>query len=127
MMTSISIALTKLEGANIVDIGGKKCVCIPVEDNRIFISNRGQAYLSLSMYPYRAGEAPNNNTHYLKRQKTKGEEKEAYQKAPIVGYGREFGDKKEWGNSAEGHDGNRNYNNESLNINSGNPAEDLPF
>lgn len=126
-MHGINIALTKLAGASIQNINGAECVCIPVEENNIFVTNRGQAYLSLNMYPYEEGEGKNNNTHFLKRNKPKNVSREAYQNYPVVGYAKEFGDNK------PKHYNRNNCQQRSYNApapsgaDMGNPTEDLPF
>lgn len=126
MMHSLNLALTKLEGASVHKIEGKDCICIPIEDNRLFVSGRGHIYLGLSMYPYSEGEEKNNNTHYIKRSKPKDISREAYQRFPVIGYGREFGDSQF--KAGENNSGKyQGRSSESSNTGNGNPADDLPF
>ena len=68
---TISIHLSKLNDVSIVDVRGKKCVVIPVEENGIYISPKGTVVLSYFMS--KMFEEKYGNTHVLKRKLTKEE------------------------------------------------------
>ena len=68
---TISIHLSKLNDVSVVDVRGKKCVVIPVEDNGIYISPQGTIVLSYFMS--KMYEVKYGNTHVLKRKLTKEE------------------------------------------------------
>ena len=72
---TISIHLSKLNDVSVVDVRGKKCVVIPVEENGIYISPKGTIVLSYFMS--KMFEEKYGNTHVLKRKLTK----EEYQKS----------------------------------------------
>ena len=60
----LKLDLTKLCGAQIVEVQGRKCVVLPVDDNGIFLSQRGSAYLDLNIRESR--EVKYGQTHYAK-------------------------------------------------------------
>ena len=63
----MTLALTKLPGAELVeDERGKKCVRIPVEENDIFLTEKGGAYISFVMWLNRNGADQKGNTHTVK-------------------------------------------------------------
>lgn len=89
---SIQVDLAKLSGAQVTDINGKRCVVVPVEENEIFISTRGAAYLSLSA---NACTAPKyGESHLVKRRLSKDSfarmSKEERNAMPILGSMKEF-------------------------------------
>ena len=45
----LKLDLNKLCGVQVIDVQGKKCVVLPVDDNGIFLSQRGAAYLDLNI------------------------------------------------------------------------------
>lgn len=72
---TVSIHLSKLNDVSLVDVRGKKCVVIPVEENGIYVSPKGTIVLSYFMS--KMFEEKYGNTHVLKRKLTK----EEYQKS----------------------------------------------
>jgi hypothetical protein len=60
----LKLDLTKMCGVQVVDVQGKKCVVIPVDDNGIFLSQRGAAYLDLNVREAR--EVKYGQTHFVK-------------------------------------------------------------
>ena len=58
----LKLDLTKLCGTQIVEVQGRKCVVLPVDDNGIFLSQRGSAYLDLNIRESR--EVKYGQTHY---------------------------------------------------------------
>ena len=60
----LKLDLTKLCGAQIVEVQGRKCVVLPVDDNGIFLSQRGAAYLDLNIRECR--EVKYGQTHFAK-------------------------------------------------------------
>lgn len=60
----LKLDLTKLCGTQIVEVQGRKCVVLPVDDNGIFLSQRGSAYLDLNIRESR--EVKYGQTHYAK-------------------------------------------------------------
>lgn len=85
---TISIHLSKLNDVSVVDVRGKKCVVIPVEENGIYISPKGTIVLSYFMS--KMFEEKYGNTHVLKRKLTKEEYKnstaEERKRTPDGGY-----------------------------------------
>lgn len=85
---TIGIQLNKLNGCSVVDVRGKKCVMIPVEENGIYISEKGTIVLSYFMTKMK--EESWGKTHSLKRKLTKEEyrtwSKEQKDNNPIAGY-----------------------------------------
>ena len=85
---TVGIHLNKLNGASVVDVRGKKCVVIPVEENGIYISDKGTIVLSYFMSKLQ--EEKWGKTHSLKRKLTKEEyktwTKEQKDNNPIAGY-----------------------------------------
>lgn len=80
--------LNKLNDVSVVDVRGRKCVIVPVDENKIYISEKGTVVLSLFMSPMREGQW--GKTHTLKRKLNKGEyntlTKEQRDNNPVVGY-----------------------------------------
>ena len=65
----VKLDLAKLCNAQVVDVQGKKCVVIPVDDNGIFLSQKGGIYLDLVA---RENTEPKyGQTHYIKRNVSK--------------------------------------------------------
>ena len=60
----LKLDLAKLCNVQVIDVQGKKCVVLPVEDNGIFLSQRGAAYLDLNIRESR--EVKYGQTHYAK-------------------------------------------------------------
>ena len=60
----LKLDLNKLCGVQVIDVQGKKCVVIPVDDNGIFLSQRGAAYLDLNIRECR--EVKYGQTHFAK-------------------------------------------------------------
>lgn len=60
----LKLDLAKLCGAQIVEVQGRKCVVLPVDDNGIFLSQRGAAYLDLNIRESR--EVKYGQTHFAK-------------------------------------------------------------
>lgn len=60
----LKLDLTKLCGAQIIEVQGKKSVVLPVDDNGIFLSQRGAAYLDLNIRESR--EVKYGQTHFAK-------------------------------------------------------------
>ena len=60
----LKLDLNKLCGVQVIDVQGKKCVVLPVDDNGIFLSQRGAAYLDLNIRESR--EVKYGQTHYAK-------------------------------------------------------------
>lgn len=65
----VKLDLAKLCNVQAVDVQGKKCVVIPVDDNGIFLSQKGGIYLDLVA---RENTEPKyGQTHYIKRNVSK--------------------------------------------------------
>lgn len=60
----LKLDLNKLCGVQVIDVQGKKCVVLPVDDNGIFLSQRGAAYLDLNIRECR--EVKYGQTHFAK-------------------------------------------------------------
>jgi hypothetical protein len=60
----LKLDLAKLCGAQIIEVQGKKSVVLPVDDNGIFLSQRGAAYLDLNIRESR--EVKYGQTHFAK-------------------------------------------------------------
>lgn len=60
----LKLDLAKLCGSQIVEVQGRKCVVLPVDDNGIFLSQRGAAYLDLNIRESR--EVKYGQTHFAK-------------------------------------------------------------
>lgn len=60
----LKIDLAKLCGTQVIDVQGKKSVVIPVDDNGIFISQRGAVYLDFNIRESR--EVKYGQTHFAK-------------------------------------------------------------
>lgn len=65
----VKLDLAKLCNAQVVDVQGRKCVVIPVDDNGIFLSQRGSIYLDL--VARENAEPKYGQTHYIKRNVSK--------------------------------------------------------
>lgn len=85
---TINIHLNKLNDVSVVDVRGRKCVVIPVDDNGIYISEKGTIVLSYFMSKMQ--EEKWGKTHSLKRKLTKDEyktwTKEQKDNNPVAGY-----------------------------------------
>lgn len=85
---TISIHLNKLTDVSMVDVRGRKCVVIPVDDNGIYISEKGTVVLSLFMSKMQ--EERWGKTHSLKRKLAKDDyksmTKEQRDNNPVVGF-----------------------------------------
>lgn len=85
---TVGIHLNKLNDVSVVDVRGRKCVVIPVDNNGIYISDKGTIVLSYFMT--RMPEEKWGKTHTLKRKLTKDEykswTKEQKDNNPIAGY-----------------------------------------
>lgn len=85
---TISIHLNKLTGVSVVENGGKKSVMIPVDENGIYISERGTIVLSYFMSKMQ--EEKWGKTHCLKRKMSKDEylksTREQRDNMPVGGY-----------------------------------------
>lgn len=82
----VSICLSKFKNAVILDTKRKKvkCIVIPIEENNIFISKKGLAYLNLYANPYEIVEE-DGYTHELVL--AKRQNKSPYKsKKKIMGY-----------------------------------------
>lgn len=86
---TVSVYLNRLTNATLQDFNGKKCMVIPIEDNNIYISDKGTVMLSMFMEKL---NTPNDygKTHFLRRKVTKAELSsmtvEQKNKLPILGY-----------------------------------------
>lgn len=60
----LKLDLAKLCNVQVIDVQGKKCVVLPVDDNGIFLSQRGAAYLDLILRECR--EVKYGQTHFAK-------------------------------------------------------------
>ena len=85
---TVNIHLNKLKDASVVDVRGRKCIVIPVDDNGIYISEKGTIVLSYFMS--KLPEEKWGKTHMLKRKLTKDEykswTKEQKDNNPVAGY-----------------------------------------
>lgn len=85
---TISIQLNKLNDVSVVDVRGRKCVVVPVNENGIYISEKGTIVLSFFMSKMR--EEQWGKTHTLKRKLNKEEyntwTKEQRDNNPVAGY-----------------------------------------
>lgn len=85
---TINIQLSKLNGVNVVEVKGQKCVSIPIDSNGIYVSDKGTIYLSFFMSKMK--EKKWDKTHCLKRKLTKEEyanwTKEQKEEHPVLGY-----------------------------------------
>lgn len=85
---TINIQLNKLSDVSVVDVRGRKCVVIPVDENGIYISDKGTIVLSYFMSKMQ--EEKWGKTHSLKRKLTKEEyktwTKEQKDNNPVAGY-----------------------------------------
>ena len=46
---TVSVYLNRLTNATLQDFNGKKCMVIPIEDNNIYISDKGTVMLAMFM------------------------------------------------------------------------------
>ena len=69
---TVSVYLNRLTNATLQDFNGKKCMVIPIEDNNIYISDKGTVMLAMFMEKL---NTPNDygKTHFLRRKVTKAE------------------------------------------------------
>lgn len=69
MNLSIKINLTRIKGANLVNLKGKtdavkQCVVLPVEDCGLFVGEKG-VYIDIVAIPYK--EPKHDQTHFIKQ------------------------------------------------------------
>ena len=85
---TVNIHLNKLKDTSVVDVRGRKCVVIPVDDNGIYISEKGTIVLSYFMS--KLPEEKWGKTHMIKRKLTRDEykfwTKEQKDNNPVAGY-----------------------------------------
>lgn len=65
----VKLDFSKLCGVQVVDVQGRKCVVIPVNDNSIFLSQKGGIYLDL--LAKENAEPKYGQTHFIKRSVSK--------------------------------------------------------
>lgn len=65
----VKLDFSKLCGVQVVDVQGRKCVVMPVDDNGIFISQKGGIYLDL--LAKENAEPKYGQTHFIKRSVSK--------------------------------------------------------
>ena len=75
MNYNVKLNLAKLIGAKLAKVSGKPAVIIPVEDNEIFLSEKGGAYLDLAAW---YNEEQKYDQLYSLAIKPKGAEKSTY-------------------------------------------------
>lgn len=85
---SVNLNLGTLNNVEVVEYKGKQCVIIPVDENGIFLSEKGGKYLPFIMSPL--SEMKWGKTHTFKRKLTR-DEYQRFTKAqkdamPVVGY-----------------------------------------
>lgn len=101
---TIGIHLNKLNDVSVVDVRGRKCVVIPVEENGIYISEKGTIVLSYFMSKMK--EEAWGKTHSLKRKLTKEEyktwTKEQRENNPVAGYFEPWKPREGYGNNNGG-------------------------
>jgi hypothetical protein len=128
---TVNIHLNKLKDTSVVDVRGRKCVVIPVDDNGIYISEKGTIVLSYFMS--KLPEEKWGKTHMLKRKLTKDEykswTKEQKDNNPVAGYFEPW-------KPREGGYANNNYTpqtpatpsyNNNVGIGSSDDLSDMPF
>lgn len=77
----VKLMLHKMGNPEIAEVNGRRCVCLPVDENEIFINDKGGMYMSFD-FTFSPGQW--GNTHILKVSK-RGIPKEDRIKRPIVG------------------------------------------
>lgn len=88
---NIKLDLKKLKNVFVKDIQGStrtvQCLCIPIKDNRLFVSERGSVYLDLQASPLR--EMRYGQSHFVKpvvgKDNWKAMSEEERKAIPIVG------------------------------------------
>lgn len=127
---TVSLYLNRLKNVDIIDVKGKKCVVIPVEDNGIYISQKGTMVLSYFMSKMYE-EDKYGHSHVLKRKLSKDEYKtmspEDRKKVPDGGY---FSPYKSQGgySQGQGYSAPQSPTNPSTQKGgNGNNINDLPF
>lgn len=122
---NLKLDLSKLKNACVKELKGKngnvKCLIIPVEDNKLFISEKtGSIYFDCTCTEMVAPKY--DQTHFIKRRYTKEEfyqlDQEERKNIPIIG---NLSPQKEWGNN------NTPTNSYPTNNNKGNDDGDLPW
>ena len=124
---NIKIDLKKLRNAECLDnVNGKgKCIVIPVEDNEIFLSERGAAYLQLNAREMK--QQKYGQTHFIKWQASKkmyaSLPEEEKKNIPILG---QMSPQATPGqqNNGGGYSNNQSY---STPVQTSTPSSDLPF
>lgn len=122
---TVNIHLNKLKDVSVVDVRGRKCVVIPVDDNGIYISEKGTIVLSYFMSKMK--EESWGKTHSLKRKLTKEEyktwTKEQKDNNPIAGYFEPWKPREGYNNGGYAPQAS----NPAPTYNGGNGIGDLPF
>lgn len=118
---TIGLQLNKLNDVSVVDVRGRKCVVIPVEENGIYISEKGT--IVLSFYMTKMNEEKWGKTHALKRRLNREEylsmTKAQRDSTPIVGYFEPYRSKED--DSSYALEQPKRYNNSNDDLNG------LPF
>ena len=126
---TLGVQLDKLKNVSVVDVRGKKCVLIPVEDNKIYISQKGTVVLSLFMSKLK--EEAWGKTHSFKRKLTKDEfktlTKEQKDANPIVGYFEPWRPREDYNNNSSGYAPQAPSPAHDYDGNNGGGVGDLPF
>lgn len=83
---SIKLNLAKLENVGIANLTGnsgeKKCIVIPIEDNKIFVSDKG---IYLDLLAIATAKSPYGDTHFLKRSLSKEEREKERETGERIG------------------------------------------
>ena len=90
-MLKSKVDLSKLQGAVVANLGKakKKCLVIPIEDARVFHSEKtGAVYLDLVHFENRNGVDDYGNTHSIKQSLKKEDQKE---QEPFLGSSKDEG------------------------------------
>ena len=86
---TVSVYLNRLTNATLQDFNGKKCMVIPIEDNNIYISDKGTVMLAMFMEKMNT-PSDYGKTHFLRRKVSKAELNsmtvEQKNKLPVLGY-----------------------------------------
>lgn len=129
---NLSIYLNRLENAELIEHNGKKCMCIPVDDNGIYCSQKGSVVLHLFFMKMYDGK--DGMTHCVRRKLTKEEyansTKDSRAKMPNVGFFKPYMISKEEESENRGNSRVVNYakrNNYYAPKPISNDNEDIPF
>lgn len=124
---TLNIHLNKLNDVSVVDVRGRRCVVIPVDNNGIYISEKGTIVLSYFMSKMK--EESWGKTHSLKRKLTKDEyktwTKEQKDNNPVAGYFEPWRPREGYGNNGGGYAPQAPT--PAPTYNGGNGIGDLPF